>query len=120
LDLSQPVALMMLTILQLIAPAEDPWAIVKRLVDALPSGSYLVVSHPTGDFDADAAAGAAERLSRLMPVPVTLRGREDVQRFFEGLELVDPGLVQVSQWRPDPADQGPQHVSIYGGVALKP
>ena len=120
LDLTQPVALMLLTILQLIGAAEDPWAIVRRLVDALPSGSYLVVSHPTGDFDAEAAAGAAERLSRLMPVPVTLRSREDVQRFFQGLELVDPGLVQVSQWRPDPADQGPRHVSIYGGVAGKP
>jgi hypothetical protein len=63
--------------------------------------------------------GAAERLSRLMPVKVNLRSREETARFFEGLELVEPGVVQVQKWRPEPGDGGPDKVSIFGGVALK-
>jgi hypothetical protein len=119
LDFSKPMAVALLTILQLVAPSEDPWAIVRRLLDAVPSGSYLVVSHPTADLDAQGAGGAAERLSRLMPVKVNLRSREETARFFEGLELVEPGVVQVQKWRPEPGDAGPDKVSIFGGVALK-
>jgi hypothetical protein len=120
LDFSRPVALMLLTILQLIAASDDPWRIVRQLVDAVPSGSYLVISHPTADLDTEGAAGAAERLSRLMPVKVTLRSHDETERFFDGLELLEPGVVQVQQWRPDPGDAGPDTVSIFGGVARKP
>jgi hypothetical protein len=121
LDFQQRIALMLLTILQLLPDDHHPYEIVRRLVDALPSGSYLVLSQPASDVFLEGAAGAAARLSHGMPMSVTLRSHEQIDRFFHGLELVDPGLVQVHRWRPDPSDSDlDRKVAVRGGVARKP
>ena len=120
LDLGQPVALMLLGVLHLIQDAEDPWAIVARLMTALPAGSHLTISHPAIDIH-PAQAGAQRVYNERVATPQTLRTREQVARFFTGLDLVEPGLVQVHQWRPGPADTAPDGaVSAHGAVARKP
>ena len=119
LDFGQPVALMLLGVLHLIQDAEDPWGIVARLMAALPAGSYLTISHPAIDIH-HTQANAQRVYNERVATPQTLRTREQVARFFTGLELVEPGLVQVHQWRPDPGDFAPEGtVSAHGGVARK-
>src|SRR5690348_13441283 len=101
------------------AQALDPWGIVAGLMAAMPDGSYLTISHPAIDIhhsQADAQRVYNERVA----TPQTLRTREQVARFFTGLELVEPGLVQVHQWRPEPGDLAPDGtVSAHGAVGLK-
>jgi hypothetical protein len=119
MDLDQPVAVMLLGVLHLIQDSEDPWGIVARLMTAMPAGSYLAISHPAIDIH-HAQANAQRVYNERVSTPQTLRTREEVARFFTGLELVEPGLVQVHQWRPDPGDFTPEGVvSAHGGVARK-
>ena len=119
LDLSQPTALMLLGILHLIQDSEDPYQIVATLLDALPSGSYLALSHPASDIN-PGQAEAQRRYNERVSTPQTLRSRDEVARFFTGLELVPPGLVYVHTWRPGPGDIVPvDTASAYGGVARK-
>jgi hypothetical protein len=121
LDFSQPTALMLLGIMHLVQDSEDPYRIVADLMSLLPSGSYLVLSHPASDFNVTEQAEAQRRYNERVSTPQTLRTREEVARFFEGLELVPPGLVYVHTWRPDPGDIVPQDgKSAHGGVARKP
>jgi hypothetical protein len=119
LDFTRPVALMLVGILHLIQDSEQPHRIVAGLIDALPSGSYLVISHPASDISAGQAE-AQRRYNERVSTPQTLRTRDEVTRFFEGLDLVPPGVVYVHAWRPDPGDAPPEGgVSAYGGVARK-
>jgi O-methyltransferase involved in polyketide biosynthesis len=120
LDLTRPVALMLLAILHVIPDADDPWAVVARLMDALPSGSFLVVSHPASDIHAAEVAEMTKRFNeRLGGVTSTGRTRDEVARFFTGLELVQPGIVSTPQWRPDGGlDPGPD--PAYAAVGRKP
>jgi hypothetical protein len=120
LDFGRPVGLMLLGILHLIQDDEDPYRIVAGLMDALPSGSYLAISHPASDID-PSQAEAQKRYNERVSTPQTLRTREAVTRFFDGLELVPPGVVYVHTWHPDPGDDAPDDArSAYGGVARKP
>ena len=120
LDFGQPVAVMLLGVLHLIQDGEDPWGIVARLMAAMPPGSYLTISHPAIDIH-PSQANAQRVYNERVATPQTLRTREQVARFFAGLELVDPGLVQVHQWRPGPGDSAPEGtVSAHGAVARKP
>ena len=120
LDSTQPTALLLLGILHLIQDAEGPHEIVARLMDALPSGSYLAISHPASDIH-PGQAEAQRRYNERVSTPQTLRTRAEASRFFEGLDLVPPGLVYVHTWRPGPDDiVPPDGVSAYGGVARKP
>jgi hypothetical protein len=120
LDLSQPVALMLVAVLMLISDEDDPWARTRALMDALPSGSYVAITHPGLEFDAEAMAGiiaAAER-GRMTLVP---RKRDEVERFFDGWELVEPGVVPVMAWRPaGQPPQDPNAAYYWSGVARKP
>jgi hypothetical protein len=101
LDLKQPVAVILLGILQLIEDRDDPYAIVGALSGACCPGSYLMISHPTGDIDTAAMTEMARRLNeRSAPARMTLRTRAQIARFFDGLELAEPGLVPVNRWRP--------------------
>jgi hypothetical protein len=119
LDFGQPVAVMLLGVLHLIQDSEDPWGIVARLMAATSAGSYLTISHPAIDIH-HGQANAQRVYNERVSTPQTLRTREQVARFFTGLELVEPGLVQVHQWRPDPGDFTPEGVvSAHGGVARK-
>jgi hypothetical protein len=120
LDLTKPVALMLLGIMHLIQESEDPYAIVAGLMANLPSGSYLALSHPAIDINA-AQAEAQRRYNERVSTQQTLRTRDQVTKFFDGLELVPPGLTYVHAWRPDPDDPVPaETASAHGGVARKP
>jgi len=123
LDFSQPVAVTLLAILQNLPDSTRPHAIVAGLMEAVPSGSWLVISHPAGDIMPEAMAEMGKRLNaRQSPDDqVTFRHYEEVCRFFDGLELLEPGVVQPHRWRPDrhdPVDGG--DLSAWCGVACKP
>ena len=120
LDFSRPVAIMLMAILQHIDEAEDPYAIVDSLLAAVPPGSYLAISHPAADIETEAMAQMAERLNKLMAEKVTFRTRAQVAPFFEGLEMVEPGLVRVQQWRPDTEIEAKSPAALWGGVGRKP
>jgi len=122
LDFGQPIALMLVAVLHFIADDEGPADIVASLLDALPPGSYLVASHVTPEHDPESVHGL-ERAYRAGGVTAQVRTASKFGRlFFSGLEFVPPGLVLVSDWRPDTS--GPQptpgEVSWYGAVARKP
>jgi trans-aconitate methyltransferase len=119
LDFEQPIAIILLGVLHLVQDDEDPWGIVRRLMAAVPTGSYLAISHPALDIH-PAQAEAQRRYNERVSTPQTLRTRDQVARFFTDLELVEPGLVQVHQWRPDPSDVVPEDAaSAHGAVARK-
>jgi trans-aconitate methyltransferase len=121
LDFGQPVALMLLIIMHLIPDSDDPYAIVARLMGALPSGSYLVLAHPASDIRPAQMAEMTRRVNaRLSGPPATMRDRAAITRFFDGLELLAPGVVQPQQWRPDPGMLAPPQVTAWCGVARKP
>src|SRR3984957_16033715 len=119
LDFREPVAVMLIGILHCIPDSDDPVGIVNRLLDAVPPGSYLVIAHPASDIHANQIGTAANQLNRLMAEPVTLRSHAEVARFFDGLDLAAPGLVQLPRGGAVPADPGVE-LANYGGVARKP
>jgi hypothetical protein len=119
LDFEQPIAVVLLGVLHLIQDTEDPWDIVDRLMAAAPSGSYLAISHPAMEIH-PGQQEAQKRYNERVSTPQTLRLRGDVAQFFADLELVEPGLVQVHEWRPDPGDLvGEAAATAHGGVARK-
>jgi hypothetical protein len=120
LDFGKPVALMLLAILQFIPDDQDPVGLVSRLLADLPSGSYLVLSHPTDDFNPNVQGESIKRYNERVTEQATLRNKEETARFFEGLDLAEPGLVPVSHWRPadDLAASAPS--SMWCAVARKP
>jgi hypothetical protein len=120
LDVSQPVAVMLMAILQHLSDDDDPYAVVGRLMAAIPSGSYLVLSHPAKDIHAAEMAAMAERLNQTMAEKVTFRGQAEVARFFDGLELAEPGMTNVPDWRPDNEQEAASPAALWGGVARKP
>jgi SAM-dependent methyltransferase len=104
LDLTRPVALLLVGVLHVVPDADRPRVHVAHLVDALVPGSHLVISHMTDTVETEADLRAmSARLDELMrrSNPPALRPRDEVARFFDGLELLDPGLVPVPEWRPD-------------------
>ena len=119
LDLTQPVALVLTSVLQFIPDEADPWKIVATLIDALSPGSFLVVAHPANDIEARVMARLAARLNQLMAEQVTLRSQAQVERFFRGLRLVPPGVVRVPEWRPDMAETAARVGTLWGGVGQK-
>ena len=120
LDFSQPVAVMLMAILQHLNDDDDPYAVVGKLMAAVPSGSYLVLSHPAKDIHAAEMAAMAERLNQMMAEKVTFRGEAEVARFFTGLELVEPGMTNVPGWRPDTEEEASSPAALWAGVARKP
>ena len=87
--------------------AEDPYAIVAQLMDAMPSGSYLAVSHMGGDLlDTETRHEAEDIGDRMVQQQLTFRSREQVTRFFDGTDLLAPGLAWVEEWRPEPDGTG--------------
>lgn len=119
LDFSRPVAVMLMAILQHVDEAEDPYGVVATLLAALPLGSYLTLSHPGSDIDAEAQGQLAERLNRTMAEKVTMRDRAQVARFFDGLDMVEPGLVRVPHWRPASELEARSPAGLWGGMGRK-
>ncbi|MDX2678256.1 MULTISPECIES: SAM-dependent methyltransferase [unclassified Streptomyces] len=120
LDFSQPVALMILNTLGHVADYEQGRDLVRRLMAGLPSGSYLVISDSTATSEGMIAASEAYNASGA--VPYYVRSIDEIGGFFEGLELVEPGIVQVPEWRPNPDDSAnfAAAVDAYCGVGRKP
>ena len=120
LDLGRPVALLLLLILHLIPDADGPEEVVRSLLAGLPEGSYLVVSHPASDIRPDSVADMTRRMNQRLNGPkATVRDRDQVTRFFDGLELLEPGVVEPPQWRPDPGAPAPSDVTIWCGAGRK-
>ncbi|MBV8995348.1 MAG: SAM-dependent methyltransferase [Pseudonocardiales bacterium] len=120
LDFTQPVGLMLLGILNFIADTEQAHGIVNRLLANLSSGSYLVMSHPTAEVDGEAMALAMRLWNDSGAAPIVARSRQELIRFFDGLELLEPGVVACSRWRPDPLEIGaPVEVFHFSGVGTK-
>jgi S-adenosyl methyltransferase len=122
LDFSEPVAVMLIAILQLIADDDDPYQLVAELTAAVPSGSFLVITHVAGDMGrmTPGALEAARRLSELLPQRVNPRSQAQVTKFFDHLELVEPGVVPIQRWRPASDDEAGAQAALWGGVARKP
>jgi hypothetical protein len=119
LDFSQPVAVMMLLVLQYIPDSDSPREVVSTLMGAVPPGSYLTISDTTADIDSERAASVAERLNtRMGPARLTMRSRGEIGGFFDGLDLVAPGLVPLPQWRAlfNPAEL----INAYACLGRKP
>jgi hypothetical protein len=121
LDFGRPIAVMLLGVLHCIPDEDEPYGIVARLLAAVPPGSYLVVAHPASDIAATQMATSSRDYNERSPVPVTMRTHAEVSRFFDGLDIVEPGVVQLHRWRPGTA--GPEQateLANYGGVGRKP
>jgi hypothetical protein len=119
LDFSQPVAVMLIAVLHLIGDADDPAAIVAQLMEDVPAGSTLAISHVPNDMHMGAMSDMSDRLNRLLSQPSTYRSQAQVTGFFAGLELVDPGVVPIQRWRPDTEEEAAAVAAMWGGVAVK-
>jgi O-methyltransferase involved in polyketide biosynthesis len=120
LDFTQPVAIMMLGIINFVIDTAQAQRIVRQLIDALPPGSYLTISHPTTEVDAAPMIQAVQFWNEQGSAPMTLRTREEVLSLFDGMDLVEPGVVTCSRWRADPTEVGEiTDVTHFGGVARK-
>jgi hypothetical protein len=121
LDFGQPVALMLNGILGHITDDAEAYAIVRRLLDALPSGSYLALNDGTNVIRGKEFEEAIQVWNQASSAPYCLRGIEQIARFFDGLELVEPGVVSVPRWRPEANPFGvPAELDAFGGVGRKP
>jgi O-methyltransferase involved in polyketide biosynthesis len=121
LDLTRPVAILLIAVLHFIPGADDPYAIVTRLMDAVPSGSYLVMAHAASDIAPEASAEMARRYNRMSSATITPRTRDQVARFFAGLDLLPPGLVPINQWtRSGHIDTATGALVGYSAIARKP
>ncbi|MGV9667691.1 SAM-dependent methyltransferase [Nocardia niigatensis] len=124
LDLSEPVAIMLIAIMMYFRDSDHPYDIIATLLDAVPSGSYVVLTHPTADFAPEAMAGvkAAAEASGISFEP---RSKSDTAKLFAGTTLADPGLVPVAAWRPELTDR-PTPVAdaesawYWAGIGRKP
>lgn len=118
LDFSQPVAITLLAILHAI---ENPYALTSRLVDAVPPGSYLAISILASDIQQEAQAEMTRRLNEGLPgITVTARSRAEVTRFFDGMELLEPGVVPPNYWRPGPGGPDPaRELPSYAAIGRK-
>ncbi|MEV6349626.1 SAM-dependent methyltransferase [Actinoplanes sp. NPDC051851] len=122
LDLKQPVGLLLIAIVHFIEDDAEALRVVRQVLDVLPSGSYLAMSIATDEFDPVPLAKVQQEYNRLGE-KLIFRDRATALSFFDGLELVEPGLVQVHKWRPDgtePAGIEDRDIAMYGAVARKP
>ncbi len=119
LDFTQPVAILLIGILQLIEDADAPRTIIGQLLDAVPSGSWLAIAHPASDVVPEIVT-MARHLSQRSVIPTTLRTHAEISRFFDGLELLPPGVVQLPRWAPgSAAPESGEKVPAYCGLARK-
>ncbi|MFJ8647606.1 SAM-dependent methyltransferase [Streptomyces sp. NPDC093546] len=123
LDFGRPIALSMLALLHFVDDEDGAYELVHRLVEQLPSGSYLVLSHVTSEFDPEGAA-KARALYQARGLTLRPRTREEFARFFDGLELVEPGVSLTAEWHPELGEAipvaGDEPIPGYAGVARKP
>jgi hypothetical protein len=122
IDFAQPIALLLVAILHFVPDEGEPGRIIATIRDALPPGSYLALSHGTGDFHDDAVVSGPRAVYDRATAPLVLRSYEQISRFFDGWDVVEPGLVQAPLWRPDGKPPRPRELAklgIYGGTGRK-
>jgi hypothetical protein len=119
LDFSQPVAVMLFGILHFFSDADNPRGVLDQLMTALAPGSYLAISHLAGDVHSEALDETFRRLTEAMRESVILRSHDEVAGLFGGLELVEPGVVLITKWRPDPGSSPPPEAMAWSGLARK-
>ena len=119
LDLTKPVGLTLIAVLMLLTDEDDPWAKVAELRDALPPGSCLAITHPTADFN-PAEVNQAVAVATGAGMTLVARSRDEVRRFFGDWQMLEPGLVPVSAWRPDDPVENPEDAYYWAGIARKP
>ena len=120
LDLGRPVAVLLIAVLHLVTDDAVAYPALRTIVDAMPPGSYLVLSHATGDFWPRERVEAADATNRAHRVDFRFRSHAELGRFFRGLELVSPGIVPVAEWRPDSDPSASREdANIWAGVARK-
>jgi len=121
LDLSQPVAVMLVAVLMYFRDTDspNPFEMVATLLEAMPPGSYLAITHPTADFNAEAMGGAVAAAER-SGVTLVPRNQAETEEFFAGLDVVDPGVTPVLSWRPDKPPDDPRSAYYWAGIARKP
>jgi S-adenosyl methyltransferase len=116
LDLTRPVAVMMVAVLHFVADPDDPARIVAGYRDRIAEGSYVAICHASDDAQPERAAEHRAVYART-PTPMTMRSRDQVEALFAGFELVEPGVVYMATWRPDDVDEGPERPALYPGYA---
>jgi S-adenosyl methyltransferase len=120
LDFTKPVAVTLLSVLHAVPDADDPYAIVAKVIDAVPSGSYLAISHGASDLiDPGALQGLYDSLNGKAQQQFQWRTREQMARFFAGMDLVEPGLVRVDEWRPEPGTADARKSAMWAAVGRK-
>jgi hypothetical protein len=120
LDFSQPVAVMLIAVMHFIGDDAEASAVMRRLMAACVPGSYVALSHAASDIDAAQMAEMVRRLNESTAEKTTLRDRAGVTRLFDGLELVEPGVIRAAEWRPDTDPEAASPAALWGGVARKP
>jgi hypothetical protein len=121
LDFTQPVAVMLLAVLHFVPDGDEPYKITAKLMDALPAGSFLVLSHATSDIQSGPVAAGTERYNQRSAIPITPRTRAQVSRFFDGMQIIDPGVVPLGQWHPGAPQQfDSPGLPTYCAVGRKP
>ena len=120
LDFGQPVAVMLIAVMHFIGDDAEASAIMNRLMAACVPGSYVALSHAASDIDAVQMAEMIRRLNESTAEKTTLRDRAGVTRLFDGLELVEPGVIRAAEWRPDTDLEAASPAALWGGVARKP
>jgi DNA-binding HxlR family transcriptional regulator len=122
LDFEQPVAVLMMMILHFLADEDNPWGIVRRLMQGLRADRYLVIGHAGADIAPGPAAAAAAKYNETAPVPLQLRSHGEVARFFgeAGLEMLPPGLVPMARWWPGEEEKLPEDANAHVGIGWRP
>jgi trans-aconitate methyltransferase len=119
LDFDQPIGVMLIAVLHFVTDDEDPYGIVSSLMNAVPSGSFLALTHVTGDFDQERLAVSAEAYEK-STAKLTVRSAKETAAFFDGLDVLDPGVVLLPRWRPDgPVPKDADDIWMYGALGRK-
>jgi hypothetical protein len=119
LDLRAPVAVMLIAVMHFIGDDAEAGAIMNRLTGACAPGSFVTISHAASDIDAEQIAEMVRRLNQSAAEKTTLRDRVGVTRLFDGLELVEPGVIRAAEWRPDSEEEAASPAALWAGIARK-
>jgi len=120
IDINKPLGVLLVAVLHFLPDGDDPWALVDWIKHRLAPGSYIVISHVTGDGIPAEAAHAAAEVYQGASAPGVARSHEEIARFFTGLEMAEPGLVEVSAWRAPLPARWPRPVLFFAGIGRKP
>jgi O-methyltransferase involved in polyketide biosynthesis len=120
LDFSQPTAVLLIGVLQFIPDEDDPYGIVGELMRATVPGSFVTIAHPARDLEAEAIAEFLRRYNELATEKAWFRSYAEISRFFDGLELVEPGVVKQPRWRPDTEVEANYPTAVWAGMARRP